>query len=87
MPDRRVLFPTALLLHAKQAVDSRMVKEAAVSDTRGPMKICDTNRAQSGHNRHKQKGLASLQALDFLVAGGCNRTRLRVHAPHPRRDQ
>jgi hypothetical protein len=46
-----------------------MVKEAAVSDTRGSMKICDTNWAQSGQNRREQKALASLQALDFFVAG------------------
>jgi hypothetical protein len=42
------------------------------------MKICDTLWAQSGHNRRKEKGLASLQALDFMVAGARNRTRLRI---------
>jgi hypothetical protein len=29
-----------------------------------------------GHNRRKEKGLASLQALDYLVAGACYMTRL-----------
>ena len=54
---------------AKQAVDSRTVEEAADNDTSGLMEICDTIWAQSGHNRRKQKGPASLQALDLMVAG------------------